>query len=403
MALMRLHVGHALALAAILALPVTAIAPAGMTLVFLLGAAALLLAYARAGRLRDIADLALAGPWRVVALLIVWAGASAPFAFAPGESLRFLGYLAPMLALCLVFANGGAALRPGEDAPLRWALHAGWAVGIVVLGVEVVSDNGIALGIESWEKSGVEIRRAHHNRGATVLVLMLAPLVATLWREGRRLGALGALAVSLGVLVHAESSTAKLALLVGAAGAGLCWLVGQRWPKVVAVLVALTIFAMPLLGRLPVDLDRAVADNPAVKISAFHRFYIWRFAADRIAERPWLGWGIDASRRIPGGTATSPVEGQILGLHPHNGGVQLWLELGAVGGALGAALVGQLAYAACRKRRGGDRAIAGFALAAAATFWLLSFGVWQAWWLGLLALTVALVQAVTYSPNPERV
>jgi O-antigen ligase len=403
MALERPHAGQALALATFLALPVTAVAPAAMNLAFGLGAAALLLAHARAGGLRDLGNLVLAGPWRVAALLVVFAAASAPFALAPGASLRFIAYLAPMLAFTLAFAGAGTVLRPGEEAPLRWALHAGWAVGIVVLGVEVATGNGIALGIETWERSGTEIRGAHHNRGATVLVLMLAPLLAMLWQEKRKFAALGALAVSLGVLVHAESSTAKLALFVGAAGAGLCWLVGRRWPKVVAVIVALAIFAMPLLGRLPVDLDRLVADNPGVKISAFHRLYIWRFAADRIAERPWLGWGIDASRRIPGGTEKSPVEGQILGLHPHNGGVQLWLELGVVGGALGGALAGQLAYAACRKRRGMDRAVAGFVLAAALTFGLLSFGLWQAWWLGLLALAAALVNAVTYSPERDRV
>lgn len=399
----RLHLGHALAVPAFLALPVTAVAPAGMSLVFALGVALLLWATLRQGDFRALVGLALAGPWRLLLLLVVFAAATAPFAFAPAESFGFLPYLAGALFFALIFAGAGAALAPRERAVFAWALHAGWAVGIVVLGVEVVSGNGIALGLETWERSGAEIRLAHHNRGATVLVLLLAPLFGLLVKQRRRLAALTVLALSLAAIVHAESSTAKLAVLAGAAGAVVLGTLGHRWPKIVAGLVALAIFAMPLLGRLPVDLDRLVADNPGVKISAFHRAYIWRFAADRVAERPWLGWGIDASRRIPGGAEKSPVDGQILGLHPHNAGIQLWLELGPAGGALGAALVGFLALGVCRRPDGFDRAIGGFALAAALAFALLSFGLWQGWWLGLLALTAACVQAVTYPAKPESV
>ena len=41
----------------------------------------------------------------------------------------------------------------------------------------------------------------------------------------------------------------------------------------------------------------------AFKDSAGHRLEIWHFAGQRIAERPLLGWGLDASRAIPGGNA----------------------------------------------------------------------------------------------------
>jgi len=397
------HLGHALAIPAFLALPVTAVAPAGMGLVFGLGVLAMIWSEVRRRGLRSLIEQARIGPWKPIALLLVFAAASAPFAFAPAESLHFMAYFASVSFFCLAFAGLAPRLEAHERPVVFWALHAGWAAGIVVLGVEVFSGNGIALGIESWQRTGVDIRLAHHNRGASVLVMMLAPLLGLLWRAGHRGAAALVLLLSIFVLSSAESSTAKLALLTGAFGAVIAWLVGHRWPRALAALVGIAIFAMPLLGRLPIDLDRKVAENPEVKISAFHRFYIWRFAADRIAERPILGWGIDASRRIPGGTAKSPVDGQILGLHPHNVGVQLWLELGAIGGALGGAIVGGIAAAVFRRSRAADRAIGGFALAAALTFALLSFGAWQGWWLGLLALTAALVQAATYPEKPESV
>ena len=99
---------------------------------------------------------------------------------------------------------------------------------------------------------------------------------------------------------------------------------------------------------------RTVAgDLPVERLptSALHRMLIWDFTAERIAERPLLGWGMEASRTVPGGRGqpeaaaldrmrvTDPGQRrwfaephvQILPLHPHNGALQLWLELGAVG------------------------------------------------------------------------
>ncbi len=43
------------------------------------------------------------------------------------------------------------------------------------------------------------------------------------------------------------------------------------------------------------------AEAPWIKYSGIHRLLIWRFAADHVAERPLLGWGMDSSRAMPGG------------------------------------------------------------------------------------------------------
>ncbi|MBX9701023.1 MAG: polymerase, partial [Acetobacteraceae bacterium] len=76
---------------------------------------------------------------------------------------------------------------------------------------------------------------------------------------------------------------------------------------------------------------------------------------------------------------------QLLPLHPHNGALQLWLELGVVGAGLGALLALLLAWRAGRLAR---PEVATAMLASAAVTFLLSFGTWQEWWVGaqLLAL-----------------
>jgi exopolysaccharide production protein ExoQ len=143
-----------------------------------------------------------------------------------------------------------------------------------------------------------------------------------------------------------------------------------------------------------------LADN---KASALHRLYIWDFAAERIADKPVLGWGLDASRRMPGGdekvviyrcdaegkpTGLRPrVDGTVLPLHPHNAILQVWLELGGIGALIGFVTVGVLLFRAFSAPAWRSRmAQAGFTAAwfGGMSVGLVSFGVWQEWFLSAL-------------------
>jgi O-antigen ligase len=77
---------------------------------------------------------------------------------------------------------------------------------------------------------------------------------------------------------------------------------------------------------------------------------------------------------------------QVLPLHPHNGALQVWLELGGIGALIAAALAWSLGGAAARSRC--PPAAAG-ALASAAVTAMLSFGAWQAWWIAAMLLAAA--------------
>jgi O-antigen ligase len=136
-------------------------------------------------------------------------------------------------------------------------------------------------------------------------------------------------------------------------------------------------------------------------MSAMHRFVIWKFTADRIAEKPFGGWGFNASRWLPGGDvnlSANPASVEpALPLHPHNMALQWWVELGLPGALLGAAVVA-LALGAVRRLRDANSAGGGVALAAAAaTIASLGFGAWQSWWIAALALTAAFYAVVARS------
>jgi O-antigen ligase len=120
-----------------------------------------------------------------------------------------------------------------------------------------------------------------------------------------------------------------------------------------------------------------------------------------IRARPVLGYGFDAARMVgePNAVAVG-VSREVNFLHPHNGFLQVWLELGVIGVALflsGCALASLSLY-----RRAADRAALATTLATVLTvsvFWEVSFGIWQGWWLAAIGLTfVALRAAVRPSP-----
>ena len=77
-------------------------------------------------------------------------------------------------------------------------------------------------------------------------------------------------------------------------------------------------------------------------------------------------------------------------LHPHNGALQLWLELGGIGALIGAALMLMLGVAASRSAA---PAVGAGMLASAAVTGMLSFGLWQAWWVASLLLAMVALAA----------
>lgn len=217
------------------------------------------------------------------------------------------------------------------------------------------------------------------SRVAFPLVLLFWPVAIQL-AERKLWPAAAALAVAIvsgSVLLGADAPAAALA-----ASAAVFFLV--RWkgrPALWACMGLVTLYfgAAPLLAHLAPG-SQVMASTPALASWA-ERLDIWRFAAERIVERPFFGWGLDASRMF------SPH----IQLHTHNGALQLWLELGAVGAGL-AALFWAWLFGRIDRAEAGDRPMAA-ACAATATVYLsigaLSFGVWQDWWIALGALAAA--------------
>lgn len=232
------------------------------------------------------------------------------------------------------------------------------------------------------------------GRGGVLLVLLIWPVTALLIGQRRR-GVTFALllgAATILILLQLPVGAAPLALAAGLAAFGLSFIAPRRMPQLIAVAAAALLLAMPLIAC---KIDRPEAFGVAkrsIPPSWQHRIEIWHYTAERIAEKPLTGWGFDGARHIdasatqfvaelPDGSDIAYPNVTLLPLHPHNGALQIWLELGLPGALLAATLLLTLGFQiAALPLPTPRRAAATAAFTATLCLILLSFGLWQNWW-----------------------
>jgi O-antigen ligase len=229
------------------------------------------------------------------------------------------------------------------------------------------------------------------SNGLTVAVLLLPPCLAFLW-GWRRAAALALLLLVAAAALLGGQLAARIGLVAGL-GAGALALLVPWAGRAVALGFAALVVALPLLLPLP---ENIACSTLLTKPSISHRVHIWNFAEAKRAERPWLGWGLETARAIPGGRDMADIftpcgidvmanfpSTEKLPLHTHNAGLQWWVELGPLGVASALFLVLVLGFRA-------RSAAAVGSLGAGLAILLLSYGAWQGWWLATLGMVAAI-------------
>jgi O-antigen ligase len=234
-----------------------------------------------------------------------------------------------------------------------------------------------------------------------------------LWRDGRK-WLVGILAAGgLVMIAFGASDSERIALIAGVTAWLATYALGQRFVLVMAAIAIAGVLLTPLWVKTVAKPENLHAVMPDIRLSALQRTYMWDFAIDRTVERPILGWGFDTSRHLPHGDEVLETEifhaagtEQRMGTHPHNWFAQTWVELGAVGALLLAALIAVLGRLVARQAdRSLQAAMAGcfgFALVMINLMW----GMWQSWWLSSLGIAIVLFSLVgrlaTESDRPSR-
>lgn len=335
----------------------------------------------------------------VLLAFLVLAIASAAWALDPAASLRRgLVLFLEVLAGLSIFLRLRTA--PDEDLyrPVLTLLLL--STGLSVLTLIDMKTNGLLSG---WARGNSSVSNGVvYSRGIAFQTILLAPLTGLLIRIApvqRRaiVFSLAGLAVLM-VFLH-TSETSMGGIVLGALAAGLVLALPRLLP-LLPVALAFGFLAMPWIAPKAHSTVYCLVDtNP----SLMHRMQIWTFGADRVLEKPLLGWGLDADRIMPGGHTPVTLArcktgevwsvGESLPLHPHNGPLQIWINFGLLGALLAAGTLGWALSSIVDRLRGGNRwdgalltacLIPGFVVIS------MGYGFWQSWLLATLWLAASL-------------
>lgn len=378
----------ALCVSGLLAGPVAAFAPLGMAP---LAGFTVAVPFIQLIRLRlRLAIFAHPSLWGVLPLL-AWMLASSVWALDRPHAwslwVRAAILIFGAIVLCIVAAT---SLSAGNRQRVGRFVLAGFCLLVLFVTFELISGGAIVRTAMPNKYSSVVWTYVAVSRGSIVMALMLWPAMLS-WRTlGRCSGAVVASFVIVAiaaVCVLTEHDATRAAVAAGIVTFAGVYASGRMMILALGIIFTAFVLSAPLLPYGPLAPELCLSSSFPFKPSVGHRLYIWQFVAERIWERPWLGWGLGSSRYIPGADTPTPVGGVLLSLHPHNAALQVWLELGVVGALLAAVLVATLTVRILRME--GDRfaqAAAAATLAAAFVAANLSFGIWQNWWLGSLGL-----------------
>lgn len=344
-------------------------------------------------------------------LLFLWGGLSAAWAIAPLRALGTAAQLGGFVLLGAAAARAVGAGPPEARARLLGAAGLGLGLGLAAAGFDALSGHALRAAVRGLAEAPPTLAWGL-KPAASAMALWLPLVAAAPWPRAARAALLVAGAA---VLLALPGESAKLAVLAGGLAGAAAWALPRLAPRLLGAGLAGLIVLMPALLGPVLAQGVPVAGWPP---SAAHRLLIWDFTIGRIAERPVAGWGMEASRQVPGhrdppppallerfGLTGEAVAGswipgsQLLPLHPHNGPLQLWLELGLVGAALGALMVLLLGT---RAGRSAHPAIATAMLASGAVTAMLSFGTWQEWWIGAELLALSGAAALGAGPPARR-
>lgn len=395
MKLRNLHNGHLLAASAFL-VPTLAVYLSGFLtpLLILMALVILGLSFRQNAKPLKISRVGVA----FFLTLALWGGITALWSVAPERSLMKAFDLLGLGACGLALLAGARALEPAQRRLLGPALLAGLGIATLFMTIEIFTDHTIyRIDHPLWGEDSPP--NTAFNRWTTVFALLVWPVLLLVDSKFRPWPIVAVFALSVGLLVQLESAASLFALVLGA----LVFLPALRFPKPVAIaLICLTMAGTALAPRLPIllpDPKEVWAAIPQLPASAVHRVYIWRFVAERVGERPFLGWGLDTGRDIPGRTQIIQnigARGELLPLHPHNAALQWWLETGLPGAVLGGLFMVWLFVMALRRRmKPYSAAVFMGAMVTGIAIAFLGYGIWQSWWLTTLFFVAAILLGIS--------
>jgi O-antigen ligase len=236
--------------------------------------------------------------------------------------------------------------------------------------------------------------------------------------------------VLVAIFWKAQPRAATVAIIVGILSFPLVYW-RKSFGELISFFIGATALFSPFIFVYFINEQTLLSYMHYIATSAQHRIQIWHDFSLKILNSPLLGYGFNFSSYVEGGRFRAAYYSNkvlknslyapdkiipdgiipqswgsivyygdsVFSRHPHNGFIQVWLELGFVGiillVGLGYTLVRMISQIPNREIRA-----AGFTLFFMYTiFWCISFGIWQNWMISLVTLTIILFKVIKDIPK----
>ena len=339
--------------------------------------------------------------WPVwILLFLLWAWVSTLWSSYAGEIWAGNASLLFGLMVALLFVPFVILKMPERQKPvLVWTVIGAGLVGVAILLVDAMTGHGVSLWGHPAAPGEDPIHRLSQaemdlGRGQVSYVQLLWPIAVLLALRLKR-GWVLALLTFVALLLSAHFNSLMI-IVPTAILAGIFAVIAMWRPKLglylaFAVAISSVAFA-PLLGWVSSFAD--VEFMRKIPLSWEHRLRMWAYSWELLQQAPLIGHGFDSSRafdalkfRVPDGRDIT-----VMSMHPHNIGLQIWLETGVIGAVLAIGFLIALLKTALKTCIESPRAFAVAGLiVSSATNGAVTVGVWQHWWWALIVLGVSLV------------
>ena len=251
--------------------------------------------------------------------------------------------------------------------------------------------------------SHIDMRSFVINNGVSILTMLLWPTMIVLSIQNRYKLALFGFFTTLFIIFSSVNFAAAVAIGVGSLSFLVAFFAPSIFYKITTIGITILILGTPFVMTILPDARTVGKNLPELSYSVYPRLVIWQYASNLIIKKPLVGHGIRTSRSLSTNetkiTFLYRDNGEIhtgntekIPLHPHNGIIQIWLELGFGGAILGLMLIlcSLKGIKSCIAPKM-SKALAYAALTSSVCLISVSYGLWQSWWLASLWLQGSLV------------
>lgn len=362
-------------------------------LLFVMGLLLALRLFAERRRLKEaLAPLARRAVWVPLLVGVAVTGGGIFFSPAPGEAFEYwisVVALVPALALfCAMEAD-----RPPARLDLAFIL--GFVTALLLLAIQFGLGFSFVQEVSSGEAE--YFWPVTLGRGTVILAFAYFPLLMALDRFVGDLRVRGISKAALTVVLFffawiGLNDTVRVAFPLALVACGAALVLPTRLcAKLVLAGIGVGLLAFPFIFS-QIDAFMPTSVRHWDQASAGARLEIWRAVTEKVLAAPVTGYGFSGSRFIDFGERPENVfmPKHMILQHPHNGLLQVWLDLGGVG--VLALLCGM--FFAYRKIAAGPLSLQRAEVGLIVTIffvYLTGYGLWQQW------LIVAAVLAFFYA------